>query len=245
LFVEGPNLLFDTTEEVSLMLNRAGVSQVDGIAYTHWHPDHTAGWRILEQMGATADGSPPQTIPVYIPQTVWRDFERREQLGMAANLKHLARCGWARIEILEDERPIGIGGVRLEAIPIKGATANVYAFLLERGTTRMLLAPDHLLDWRPPARLAGADVAVLEAGWFAHGSDGARINLEEGITTTKTPFEETLRLVRELKARHTFLTHIQEYYGWTYDDYAELRTKLADDYPNLIFAYDGLVVNLV
>lgn len=50
LLISDINLLFDTPEEIAAQLNREEINAVDYIFYTHWHPDHTLGMRIIERM---------------------------------------------------------------------------------------------------------------------------------------------------------------------------------------------------
>ncbi len=50
LFLEDINALFDTPEDVCQQLTRETIQTVNHIFYTHWHPDHTLGMRIVEQM---------------------------------------------------------------------------------------------------------------------------------------------------------------------------------------------------
>ena len=50
VFVHGPDLLIDTPEEIKSQLNRSQVRRVAAVTYSHWHPDHTAGRRVLEEM---------------------------------------------------------------------------------------------------------------------------------------------------------------------------------------------------
>jgi len=246
IFLEGPDLLFDTTDEIRIMLNRASVSHIGGVIYTHWHPDHTAGWRILEILNTAPEGGGVQSnTAVYIPEAVWHDFENQQQVGMAANLNFLARDGLVCNTILKDKQPIQIGDWLLEAIPMNNAFVSMYAFLVEWKSTRLLLAVDHVQGWQPPARLANVDVAVLESGWSDYRPDGTETKLGEHFRRTKTSLDDVLRIVQRLKPKRTFLTHIPEYYGWTYDDYMALQRNLASEYPGLAFAYDGLVVNLV
>lgn len=49
-FLENINALFDTPEDILHQLNRERIQKVDYIFYTHWHPDHTMGMRVVEQM---------------------------------------------------------------------------------------------------------------------------------------------------------------------------------------------------
>ena len=50
MFVYDDNILFDTPEEVRFQLNRENIEKVENVILTHWHPDHTQGIRIVEQI---------------------------------------------------------------------------------------------------------------------------------------------------------------------------------------------------
>src|SRR5215470_13268168 len=50
IFVHDARILIDATEDVVPLLNRAGVERVDHLFLTHWHPDHTGGFRVVEQL---------------------------------------------------------------------------------------------------------------------------------------------------------------------------------------------------
>ena len=54
-------------------------------------------------------------------------------------------------------------------------------------------------------------------------------------------FAETLEIVRQLGARRTVLTHVEEMDGLSYDDLLRLEQRL----EGLVrFAYDGLVLEV-
>ena len=57
LFVHGPNVLFDTPEESRLQLDRSTVTKIAACFYSHWHPDHTMGRRVWEDVGGGASGT--------------------------------------------------------------------------------------------------------------------------------------------------------------------------------------------
>ena len=50
MFIYDDNILFDTPEEVRFQLNRENIEKVENVILTHWHPDHTQGIRIVEQI---------------------------------------------------------------------------------------------------------------------------------------------------------------------------------------------------
>jgi phosphoribosyl 1,2-cyclic phosphate phosphodiesterase len=51
---------------------------------------------------------------------------------------------------------------------------------------------------------------------------------------------DLLKIAGEMKIKKIIVTHIEEDWGKTYSDYLELEKE----YPNLKFAYDGMIVEL-
>ena len=244
VFVHGPDLLFDTPEESYLQVARAGIGDIAGCFYSHWHPDHTMGRRLWELRNADFRGWPPEAkrraeTPVYLPEQVARDF--RTYLGLWEHFAFMADRGEVRIVELADGDSVEIGGWTVR--PFRLAEDYVYAFLLERDGRRALLAPDETNGWSPPEEVRGVDVAVLPMGICEHDplTGERRLHPEHALLRLEATFDETLGIVRELGAGRTLLAHIEEMDGLTYDDLLEVERRL----DGLVeFAYDGLVLDV-
>lgn len=76
MLVYNDNILFDTPEEIRYQLNREQINNVDNIILTHWHPDHTQGIRIVEQINFNHITEKPgeKPINVYIAKKTIRDI---------------------------------------------------------------------------------------------------------------------------------------------------------------------------
>jgi phosphoribosyl 1,2-cyclic phosphate phosphodiesterase len=244
LFVHGPELLFDTPEESRLQLERAGIGEIAGCFYSHWHPDHTMGRRLWETLNFDFRTWPPEAkrrveTPIYLPEQVARDF--RSYLGLWDHFAFMAERGWVRIVELADGDVVEAGGWTVR--PFRLAEDYVYAFLLERDGRRVLLAPDETNGWSPPEELRGVDVAVLPMGICEHDplTGERRLHPEHALLRLEATFDETLGIVRELGAGRTVLSHVEEMDGLSYDDLLELERRL----DGLVtFAYDGLVLDV-
>src|SRR5262245_21700680 len=67
LYVHEGNVLVDAPEDVLPLLVRAGAERVDHLLISHWHPDHTAGFRVVEQLTwDLALGGPAHTVDVWL-----------------------------------------------------------------------------------------------------------------------------------------------------------------------------------
>lgn len=250
LFVEGPDVLFDTGEEVSVGLNRDGIECVKHLIYSHWHPDHTQGMRVLEQLNVDwlrmGESKATHTTTVYLPPGVRRDFEQR---GLMASLRWYAeRLGVARIVKVANQEPFEVGGVMVEAFPMRDpllpahpSALGLYAYRLTEGDTQVLLVLDDTKGWRPPPELAGADLLVIECGWFETTLEGKpTVPADHPLYRLESTFGETLALIEQLQPKRTIMTHIEEIYGRSLDDYNILERELVE--CRATFAYDGASV---
>lgn len=241
VFVHGLDLLIDTPEEIRLQLERASIGRVAAGLYSHWHPDHTAGRRIWETYGMDFRGWPraaKRTVrtPVYLPQQVAADFA--EWMGLGEHFDYLERQGTVERRVVPDGGSFELGGVRVT--PTRLAEDYVYAFLLEEGERRVLVAMDELNGWVPPP-LGRLDLALLPIGLHEHDPwTGKRlIAADHPVLPLEATYPETLAIVRALDASRTVLSHVEEMNGLPH---AELE-RLGDR-DGWEAAYDGLVLDV-
>jgi len=244
VFVHGPNLLIDTPEEIKEQLNRSRVTQIDAAIYSHWHPDHVMGRRVWETMNADWLRWPMRhrVTPIYLPQQVAQDF--RTRLGSWEQFEYLQRFGVVRVIELRDGEAITLSGVRIT--PFRLAQDYVYAFLLDDGARRVLIAPDELYGWTPPDAVRGVDLAVIPMGLPEfHPLSGERlIPAEHPVLASEATFAQTLDIVRQMAPRRTILTHIEEPDALNYDDLVRLEVRIGAEGLAVQFAYDTLLVEV-
>ena len=243
LFVHGPDLLIDTPEEIKYQLNRAGLPQVPACIYSHWHPDHVLGRRVWE-MNRDWRGWPPQgrSSDIYLPQQVAADF--RTHLGSWEQFEYMADRDMVRLIVLQDGEFFTLNGV--DITPFRLAADYVYAFLLEQPGLRVLIAPDELVGWTPPAFVRGVDLAVIPMGVpeFDPFTGERMVSAEHPVLQLEATLDQTLEMVSALDAGRVIMTHIEEPFRMNYDELERLGVKLrGEDYP-VEFAYDTMTVEL-
>ncbi|MCZ7541245.1 MAG: MBL fold metallo-hydrolase [Anaerolineae bacterium] len=242
VFVHGPDVLIDTPEESKFQLDRAEIAYVPACLYSHWHPDHVAGLRVWESLNGDWLSWPPQhrRSTIFLPQQVAEDFHHR--LGAWEQLMYLQHLGVVEVIVLRDGETIARNGVTIR--PFRLAQDYVYAFLFEDAATRVLIAPDELFEWAPPAEVRGVDLAVLPMGLpeFDPFSGSRIIPAEHPVLRAEATFEQTLDMVRALDARRVILTHVEEPVGLSHDDLQRLAARLRDEGLPVTFAHDTLVV---
>ncbi|WP_066174663.1 MBL fold metallo-hydrolase [Bacillus marinisedimentorum] len=244
LFVHGPDLLIDTSEDISIQLNRSQVKSIKGVIYSHWHPDHVMGRRVLESMNADWVNYPPKhtSTDVYLPEQVTIDF--KERLGSADHLNFFSYMGFIEQHELKDGDTISLNGY--DIYPFRLAEDYVYAFLVTEGEKRVLIEPDELNGWQPDDSMKGVDLAVLPMGLAEyHPLTGERVFAEDHpVLKLEATFKETLAIIKKLQPKRTILTHVEEIDGLSYDDLKEVEKQLKADGLDIEFAYDTMVVEV-
>ena len=236
----GASVLFDTPEDVDKSLEREGIHQVRHLVYTHWHPDHTAGRRVLEQLNMDWLNPKARRIThVWLPTWVREDFRKRH--GLEDNLEYFERAGIARIHEVGEGEPFQLDGLSVRSFRM--AQPGLTAYVLERESRRLVFALDDAKDWKPGTEFLEPDLLVLETGWFERDPKG-RIIVPPGhtIRNEEASFEETMRIVDQINPRKAILTHIEQLWARSYEDYLELEKKHHGH--KLQFAYDGLRIRL-
>lgn len=244
VFVHGPNVLLDTPEEIKHELNRSRVTRIDGCFYSHWHPDHVMGRRVWETRNLDAFHVPPQhaVTDIYLPPQVAADF--RTWLGSWEHFAFMQRQGTVRLHELQDGETIRLNGTTIT--PLALAESYVYAFLFEDGDKRLLIAMDELHGWQPPDRVHGVDLAVIPMGLTEFNPlTGARsIPADHPVLRVEATFEQTLDMLRQMQPKRAILSHIEEPFGLSHDDLAQLATRLQADGLPVTFAYDTMLIEV-
>lgn len=243
VFIHGPNLLVDTPEEIKDQLNRSRVEGIGACTYSHWHPDHVMGRRVFE-INKDFREWPAQDrcTPVYLPSRVLSDM--KQTLGTWEHLQFLETEGLIRVVEVSDGESFELQGYTVR--PFALAESYVYAFLIEGGGKRLLVAPDELVGWDPPEWIHGVDLAVLPMGVveFDPRSGERQIDVDHPVLRGEATFEETLGIVRKLGAQRVMLTHIEEPDRLSFDDLKALEDTLYGQGLPVGFAHDTQVVEV-
>lgn len=243
LFVHGPNVLIDTPEDSYMQLNRSQVNKIDGVLYSHWHPDHVMGRRVLETINADWVNYPAKgtTTDVYLPQQVGIDFQTR--LGSGEHLSFFESQNYISVNHLKDGEKITLNGVTIT--PFRLSEDYVYAFLFEDDKQRILIAPDELFGWEPP-ELGKLDLAVVPTGVFEYNPFTGERQIAEihPVLQEEATFEQTLQIIEKLDVKQVYLTHVEEPDQLGYDALLQLEQRLKERGKNISFAYDTLKIKV-
>ena len=161
-----------------------------------------------------------------------------------AHLEFMRDRGWIRIHELEDGQTVEIAGVTVR--PFRLAEDYVYAFELNDGERRLLVAMDELNGWSPPTEVKGCDLAVLPMGIceFDVFTGERVIHEEHPVLEVEATFEETLAINARLDADRVVLSHVEEMDCNSYDDLLQVEQRLQAQGTNISFAWDGRTIDV-
>jgi phosphoribosyl 1,2-cyclic phosphate phosphodiesterase len=242
-YVHELGLLIDTPEESRLQIDRARLGHIPAAVYSHWHPDHTLGRRVFE-MNYSFRSWPPvvRTTDVYLPEQVALDA--RTHLGLWEQLSYLESRHLVRLHVVHDGEPFTLNGWTVR--PFRLHEDYVYAFLFEGAGRRVLVAPDELYGWQPPAELRDLDLALLPMGIleFDPFSGQRLIAAEHPLLRSEATYEQTLDMVRQMQPRRVVMAHIEEPDGLSYEDFLALSARLHNEGLPITFAFDTMRIEV-
>lgn len=219
LFLHNGSILFDTPEDINEELNNHQIEEVNHIFYTHWHPDHTLGCRIIEVLREDKRDKAP--IPVYMPpENIEIAFNNNNSIF--SFYEELGYC-----KVINTDANIMLDRVSIKRIKLLNNFA--YAFLLEEDNKKVLYCPCHSMHLPIINELYNVDLLIMGLGLMN--------STEEEVTSFQ---RDNLRIIEELKPKKAVFTHIEESDGLSFEDYQ----KIEKEYRNLEFAYDGMIIEV-
>ena len=245
MFILDVNLLFDTPEEISSQLNRNRINMINYVFYTHWHPDHTLGMRIVERMykfwlGMFVRGEKPRNkVKVCALRKVMEDLKAiRNKHG--SFFSYYEKAGLIEALELESEKPFEIRNFKITPFEVQSTYNISTVFLIQEDGKRVVYAPCDVKPFPENLELENLDLLII-------GSFHPEGPLKEGIIIPQNnllrkelfSLEEIQELAQKLNAKETIVTHIEEEWGKTYDEYKQLEKKY-----DLKFSYDGMKIKI-
>ena len=240
LFLKDLNLLVDTPEDIVHALNYADIQEVDSVLYSHIDPDHTLGMRIFEHLRLSwleiSEGKEClNPISVFAQEEVMSDISSiGSKLGFYLDYYEDIRNIIKR-NVVEDH--IFLDNIKLSFIKADYSTI----FVFEQGEKKVIYAPCDVKPFPNNDIFKDADIMVI--GNTIVGDilkDGYILEEDNSLKDELFSMNEIEQLKEKYNIKKVIITHLEEDWGKSYDDYLELQKQ----YDNIIFAYDGLVFEL-
>ena len=202
--------VIDCGPDFRQQLLREKIKRLDAVVFTHEHKDHIAG---LDEVKAF-NFINKMVMPVYATKRV-QEALHREFAYIFSDEKY---PGIPEIKVIDfDNEPFFIGDILLNPVnvmhfklPVKGFRINDFAYITDA----------NFIAAEEKERLKGLNVLVLNA-------------LRREPHISHFTFEEAIELVKELKPKKAYFTHISHQLG--------LHENIAKELPeNIELAVDGL-----
>lgn len=241
LYVEEAKILIDTPEDIAYALNNANIKEIDYILYSHIDPDHTMGMRVIEQLrldwlAKSIGVKCKNSITVASLHSIIKDLKcQGTKYGSA--LEYYESMNLIDIQAFAS---LDCRSIHIELVPVD-VTGSVTIFVFTEDSHKIVYAP---CDVKPfPEKDIFMDADCLIIGNTIVGD----ILKDNFVLESNNPLRDELFVMDEIVAlknkyhiKRVIITHLEEDWGKSYDDYTELQ-KL---YDGIEFAYDGLEINL-
>jgi len=234
LFLDNLKLLVDTPEDIVHALNYANIQQVNSVLFSHMDPDHTLGMRVFEHMRLDwlqiSEGKEcTNPIDVFAMEHVMSDVNSiGSKFGsyLDYNIRNIIK------------RKVVSDFVYLDDIKITFIKANsATVFVFEQGKRRVIYAPCDVKPFPNNDIFKGADIMII--GNTVIGEilkDGFILEENNSLRNELFSMNEIEQLKNDYGIKKVIITHIEEDWGKSYDDYLELQKQ----YKDIVFAYDGM-----
>lgn len=216
VFIEyfGTNIVIDTGPDFREQMLRAKVKQLNAVVYTHEHKDHLAGMDDIRPFNFKQR----EAMEIYAARQVQEALKREYSYIFAKN----KYPGIPKVNLnLIGDQAFQVGKATLTPIdvlhykmPVKGFRIDDFAYVTDA----------NYISEKEKSKLFNLDVLILNC--LRQEKHLSHFNLEEAIN-----------LIRELKPKQAYLTHISHLMG----KHENVQPLLPE---NIALAYDGLVITI-
>jgi len=189
---------------------RAKVNRIDGIVFTHYHADHTAGLDDIRPFSQRYG-----KVPFYAKKDVIENLKERFNYIFTKKNKYLGAPSIALNEI--ENKPFILGNVDVVPIVIEHGKLKMFGFKFEQFA---YITDAKFISDTEKEKLYNLDILVVNA-------------LRIDTHPTHFNLQEALDLIKQLQPKRAYLTHISHKLGF----HAEVSKLLPE---NVFLAYDGL-----
>lgn len=241
IYIEESKLLIDTPEDINYALNNANITEIEGVLFSHADPDHTMGMRVFEQLrmdwlGCSVGKKNNNPIEVVALPTVIEELKGQKTFRGSV----LGYYEWGGLVSVNGGYFVEKGDIRMDMIPVD-EREEVAIFVITQGDRKAIYAPCDVKPFPENEVFQEADVLiigntivgdVLKKGFILEQNNPLREEL--------FVMDEIIEIKKKYNIKHVIITHLEEDWGKSYDDYVELEKK----YEGIQFAYDGMEVVL-
>lgn len=192
----------------------ADMNRLDGILFTHYHADHTAGLDDVRPFSLRYG-----EVQMYMDNAVAENLKERFAYIFTTKNRY-AGAPQVSINLIENKE-FELAGKTIIPIEIMHGKLKILGFKIDK---MAYITDAKTVTEQEKGKLQNLDVLVVNA-----------LRLEEHATHFN--LDEALAFIRELKPKKAYLTHISHFLGFHEKVSKELPA-------NVYLAYDGLILDL-
>ncbi len=212
---DGQSLVVDTGPDFRQQMLRTQIQKLDAVLLTHQHKDHTAG---MDDIRAFYFVQQMQDIPIYARNSVIEQL--KQEFAYIFAKKKYPGVPSVAINYIEN-KPFKIKNTEIIPIEILHYKLPVFGFRIGDFT---YLTDVNYIPQESFEKITGTKILVL--GVLQKEDHISHFNLAEG-----------LEVVRKIKPKQAYFTHISHKMGL----HREVNRELSD---NVALAYDGLCLEM-
>ncbi|MCB9188156.1 MAG: MBL fold metallo-hydrolase [Flavobacteriales bacterium] len=207
-------IVIDSGPDFRQQMLRAKIEQLDALVFTHAHKDHIAGMDDVRAYNFRAQ----KPMKIYCDDLVFENLKREYHYVFDDEFRYPGIPQIERFEIHRN-RDFAVGNMLLTPIEVMHYRLPVLAYRVGNFT---YITDANFISEEEKKKMEGTEILVVNA-----------LRKEKHISHFN--LEEALSLIREIKPKKSYLTHISHLMG----KHKEVSKELPD---NVEIAYDGLVV---
>lgn len=209
---EGASYVIDCGPDFRQQLLRANVDRLDGILFTHYHADHTAGLDDVRPF-SQRNGE----VEFYCDKGVSKNLQERFAYIFATRNRY-AGAPKVSLNIIEDA-PFGLKNKSIQPIEVMHGNLKILGFRIGNFA---YITDAKTIEQKQIDKLYNLDVLVVNA-------------LRKDAHPTHFNLEEALGFIDLIKPKKAYLTHISNRMGF----HAQVSKELP---PHVFLAYDELEI---
>lgn len=216
ILVEWDNFTYvvDCGPDFRYQMLRAKVDAINGVLFTHEHSDHTAGLDDLRPFSFQMGG-----VPIYAQQRVLTNLAKRFDYIFIDENKYPGAPS-VQQNVVKNV-PFLLGNLEVIPVEVNHGKLKIFGY---RFKNIAYLTDVKTIDASEKEKLKNLDVLIINA--IRHKPHHSHLNIDEA-----------LELIKELKPKKTYFTHISHHLGF----HAEVEKTLP---KNVFIAYDELVLDV-
>jgi len=206
--------VIDCGPDFRQQLLAAKVSRLDGILFTHYHADHTAGLDDIRPFSLRYG-----EVQMYMDMDVAENLKERFGYIFAKENRY---AGAPQVSInIFDNQEFELSLKRVQPVEVMHGRLRIFGFKIDK---MAYITDAKTVSIQEKEKLKNLDILIVNA-------------LRMEAHATHFNLDEALEFINELKPKKAYLTHISHHLGF----HEKVSKELP---KNVFLAYDGLVLQL-